>query len=63
FVFASLATGLKDSIILMQPATTYDIRKPPLFPPPSIVAVLSAAYILSPASVKMCWSVLKGSIW
>ncbi|KAG1844952.1 hypothetical protein DFJ58DRAFT_731030 [Suillus subalutaceus] len=62
FVFASLATGLKDDIILTQPAT-YNIREPPLFLPPSIVAFLSIACKLSPASVKVCWRVLKSSIW
>ncbi|KAG1844813.1 hypothetical protein DFJ58DRAFT_664613 [Suillus subalutaceus] len=62
FVFASLATGLKDDIILKQPAT-YNIREPPLFLPPSIVAFLSIACKLSPASVKVCWRVLKSSIW
>ncbi|KAG1824785.1 uncharacterized protein BJ212DRAFT_1247525, partial [Suillus subaureus] len=62
FVFASLATSLKDNIILMQPAT-YHICKPPLFLPPSIVAFLSAACKLSPASMKMCWDVLKSSVW
>ncbi|KAG1900359.1 uncharacterized protein F5891DRAFT_1188674 [Suillus fuscotomentosus] len=61
-MFASLATGLKDDIILMQPAT-HNICKPPLFLPPSIVSFLSAACKLQVASVKMCWSVLKSSIW
>jgi hypothetical protein len=61
-MFASLATGLKDDIILMQPAT-YDTSVPPLFLPPSVVAFLSAACVLSLESVKMCWGALKSSIW
>ncbi|KAG1859676.1 hypothetical protein F4604DRAFT_1684632 [Suillus subluteus] len=61
-IFTSLATSLKDDIILTQPAT-YSIHNPPLFLPPSIVAFLSTACILSPASVEMCWSVMKSSIW
>ncbi|KAG1779162.1 hypothetical protein EV702DRAFT_948719, partial [Suillus placidus] len=61
FVFASLTIGLKDNIILMQPAT-YNIHKSPLFLPSSIVAFLSTACILSSVSIKMCWHVLKSSI-
>ncbi|KAG1808063.1 hypothetical protein EV424DRAFT_1350472 [Suillus variegatus] len=62
FMFASLATSLKDDIILMQPAT-HNICKPPLFLPPSIVSFLSATCKLQIESMKTCWSVLKSSIW
>ncbi|KAG2051176.1 hypothetical protein BDR06DRAFT_824912, partial [Suillus hirtellus] len=62
FMFASLATSLKDDIILTQPAT-HNIRKPPLFLLPSIVFFLSTACKLQVASVKTYWSVLKSSIW
>ncbi|KAG1772089.1 hypothetical protein EDD22DRAFT_768787 [Suillus occidentalis] len=62
FTFASLAASLKDDIILTQPAT-HDIHKPPIFLPPSVITFLGSACTLSSASVRMCWSALKDSIW
>ncbi|KAG1859229.1 hypothetical protein F4604DRAFT_1495511, partial [Suillus subluteus] len=62
FTFASLATSLKDDIILTQPAT-HDIDEPPLFLPPSIVTFLSGACLLSLESVRMYWGALKNGIW
>ncbi|KAG2097518.1 uncharacterized protein F5147DRAFT_527280, partial [Suillus discolor] len=62
FTFASLATSLKNDIILTQPAT-YDVHEPLMFLPPSIVTFLSKACVLSLESLRMCWSALKNNIW
>lgn len=60
--FVTLASAIKNDIILTQEAT-YDPLLPPLHLPDSILTFLCSACSLSLDSVRTCWSELANSIW
>ncbi|KAG2152699.1 hypothetical protein DEU56DRAFT_727492 [Suillus clintonianus] len=60
--FVTLASAVKEDMILAQPAT-YDVSTPPDFMPPSVSLFLGSACSLTQDSVRICWSTLKHDIW
>ncbi|KAG0700381.1 hypothetical protein DFH29DRAFT_932267 [Suillus ampliporus] len=62
FQFITLATLLKNDIILVEPSLS-PMSDPPLVLSPAITAFLSVGCSISPAEVSGAWSLLKDVIW
>lgn len=62
FNFISLASRLKDDILLTQPAKV-PATHPPTVLPPTITTFLGKACNLPQAHVEQCWDILKDTIW
>lgn len=62
FRFISLASKLKNEILLAQPST-HPISKLPAFLPPSITTFLSRCCDISETMVDKCWEVLGPAVW
>jgi len=60
--FISLASKLKNDILLVQPARV-SATEPPEVLPPTIVAFLASTCEMPPADVRHCWDALKGTVW
>jgi hypothetical protein len=60
--FVTLASNVKNDIILTQPTFVSD-SEPPDVLPPSIVAFLGDGCELTPTYVENCWKVMKGVVW
>jgi hypothetical protein len=58
----SLASRLKDDILLAQPAHLAADCPPPILPP-SIITFLSGSCKITVHEVEICWSLLKQTIW
>jgi len=62
FCFISLASCLKDDILLTQPAKL-SATNPPDILPPTITGFLGNSCDLPQAYVEQCWDILKDTIW
>jgi hypothetical protein len=60
--FVTLASKLKDDILLTQPAS-HLATQPPDVLPPSIIHFLGGCCDLTPLHVGHCWDALKSVIW
>jgi hypothetical protein len=60
--FVTLASKVKNDIILTQPASMPE-SEPPAVLPPSVAAFLGDSCKLAPAHVENCWKIMKGVIW
>jgi hypothetical protein len=60
--FISLASKLKDDILLVQPPSIPAIHPPELLPP-TIATFLQDSCNISADCVGTCWSTLKSTIW
>ena len=60
--FTTLASKVKNDIILTQPANVPE-SEPPDVLPPSVAAFLGDSCMLMPAQVEDCWKVMKGVVW
>jgi hypothetical protein len=62
FLFITLATLLKNDIILVEPSLS-PMTDPPHVLSPAITAFLSVGCSITPAEVSSAWSLLKDVIW
>lgn len=60
--FISLATKLKDDILLAQPSSVLALDPPDVLPP-TVLLFLQNSCNISLACVETCWDVLKTTIW
>jgi hypothetical protein len=60
--FISLATKLKDDILLAQPSSVL-AHNPPDVLPPTVLLFLQNSCHITLACVETCWDVLKAMIW
>ncbi|KAG1836767.1 hypothetical protein DFJ58DRAFT_846804 [Suillus subalutaceus] len=60
--FTTLATLLKNDVILVEPSLS-PTSDPPFILSPAITAFLSAGCLISPAEVSGAWALLKNVIW
>jgi hypothetical protein len=60
--FVSLAAGLKNDILLAQPAS-HPASEAPEALPPSVEAFLGSSCNIPKEFVDGCWAILRGTIW
>ncbi|KAF8229984.1 hypothetical protein L208DRAFT_1072376, partial [Tricholoma matsutake] len=60
--FVSLASKLKDNIILAQPSSILSFDPPEILPA-TITTFLQHSYDISADCVESCWNTLKFTIW
>jgi hypothetical protein len=60
--FVTLASQVKNDIILAQPANLPAAEAPAILPP-SVTNFLGSSTELPPAYVERCWDILKDTIW
>jgi hypothetical protein len=61
--FTTLASGLRDDILLPQPGTYFDSSQPPQFLPLSVRTFLANACDISLEYTDICWNSMKGLVW
>lgn len=61
--FTTLASVLRDDILLPQPGTNFNSSQPPQFLPLSVRTFLANACDISLEYTDICWNSMKGLIW
>jgi len=61
--FTTLASVLRNEILLPQPGTSFDSSWPPQYLPQSVRTFLANACEISLEYTDICWNSMKGLIW
>ena len=61
--FTTLASVLRDNILLPQPGTSFDSSQPPQYLPQAVWMFLANACEISLEYTDICWDSMKGLIW